>query len=95
MAGGIEGTGKVSMTKKGLDDVFAKMPPCLIALEVGTHSPWVSRHLAAMGHEVIVANPHRIKLITQSNRKNTGRPKTAGGDPVADNVDPKNGSWKP
>src|SRR5260370_24795252 len=43
-----------------------------VALEVGTHSPWVSRQIAALGHEVIVANPHKVKLITQSARKNDG-----------------------
>jgi transposase len=57
-------------TKTGLDSLFGKMPPCRIALEVGTHSPWVSRHLKAMGHEVIVANPRKVKLITQSVKKN-------------------------
>jgi transposase len=57
-------------TKAGLDSLFAKMAPCRIALEVGTHSPWVSRHLAAMGHEVIVANPRKVRLITQSVKKN-------------------------
>ena len=57
-------------TKAGLDSLFAKMAPSRIALEVGTHSPWVSRHLAAMGHEVIVANAHKVKLITQSVQKN-------------------------
>jgi transposase len=46
------------------------MPSSRVALEVGTHSPWVSRHIAVMGHEVIVANPHKVKLITQSVRKN-------------------------
>jgi transposase len=39
-------------------------------MEVGTHSPWISRHLASLGHEVIVANAHQVKLITQSVRKN-------------------------
>jgi transposase len=53
-----------------LDSLFAKMPSSRVALEVGTHSPWVSRHLAGLGHEVIVANPHKLKLITQSVRKN-------------------------
>jgi len=57
-------------TQAGLSSLFGKMPPSRIALEVGTHSPWVSRHLAAMGHEVIVANPRKVKLITQSVRKN-------------------------
>jgi transposase len=40
-----------------------------VALEVGTHSPWVSRQLESYGHEVIVANAHKVKLITQSVRK--------------------------
>jgi transposase len=62
--------GKVPTTKVGFDLLFGKMAPCRIALEVGSHSPWVSRHLAALGHEVIVANPHRVKLITQSVKKN-------------------------
>jgi transposase len=42
---------------------------CRIAIEVGTHSPWVSRLLAEIGHEVIVANPRQLKLITESSRK--------------------------
>jgi transposase len=61
---------KLPTTKTGLDSLFGKMAPCRIALEVGTHSPWVSRHLKAMGHEVIVANPRKVKLITQSVKKN-------------------------
>lgn len=61
---------KLPTTKRGLSEQFGKMAPCRIAIEVGTHSPWVSRHLAAMGHEVIVANPRKVKLITQSVKKN-------------------------
>ena len=61
---------KLPTTKTGLSAVFGKMPPCRIALEVGTHSPWVSRQLGEMGHEVIVANAHQVKLITQSVKKN-------------------------
>src|SRR5664280_2152059 len=69
-AGGIASEDQLPTTKAGLDSIFAKMAPCRMALEVGTHSPWVSRHLAAMGHEVIVANPRKVKLITQSVKKN-------------------------
>jgi transposase len=61
---------QVATTKGGLESIFAKMAACRIALEVGTHSPWVSRHLAGMGHEVIVANPRKVRLITQSAKKN-------------------------
>jgi transposase len=38
-------------------------------LEVRTHSPWVSRYLANLGYEVIVANPRRVELIADSTRK--------------------------
>ena len=69
-AGEIVNEGRLPTSKAGLDSVFAKMPSSRVALEVGTHSPWVSRHLAGLGHEVIVANPHKLKLITQSVRKN-------------------------
>jgi len=69
-AGEVVNEDQVPTTKAGLDSLFAKMPASRIALEVGTHSPWVSRHLASMGHEVIVANAHKVKLITQSVRKN-------------------------
>jgi transposase len=60
----------VATTKKALTAVFGKMPRSRIALEVGTHSPWVSRLLESFGHEVIVANARRVRVISQSNRKN-------------------------
>lgn len=61
---------KLPTSKAELESTFGKMPACRIALEVGMHSPWVSRVLATMGHEVIVANPHNVKLITKSVKKN-------------------------
>jgi transposase len=53
-----------------MNALFAKMPASRIAIEVGTHSPWVSRQLRSQGHEVIVANTHNVKLISQGVRKN-------------------------
>jgi transposase len=50
--------------------VFGAMPHCRMAIEVGAHSPWVSRTLKRLGHEVIVANARQVKLISQSSRKN-------------------------
>jgi transposase len=41
----------------------------VIAIEAGTHSPWISRLLARCGHEVIVANPVKVALITQNVHK--------------------------
>jgi len=46
------------------------MKPCRVAIEVGTHSPWVSRLLKSFGHEVIVANARQVQLISHSSRKN-------------------------
>ena len=68
--GEVASEGQLPTTRSGLNSLFEKMPSSRVALEVGTHSPWMSRHLAGMGHEVIVANPHKVKLITQSVRKN-------------------------
>jgi transposase len=45
------------------------MPRCRIALETGTHSPWMSRLLGEMGHEVIVANARNVRLIGESRKK--------------------------
>jgi transposase len=40
-----------------------------IAIETGTHSPWVSRLLEECGHEVLVANAHKLRLIYANKRK--------------------------
>lgn len=44
-------------TRGGLTRYFGEQGPWCVVLEVGTHSPWVSRALTAMGHDVVVANP--------------------------------------
>src|SRR5438477_116961 len=48
---------------------FEKMPASRIALETGTHSPWVSRLLIELGHEAIVAHSRNVRLIGESRRK--------------------------
>jgi len=56
-------------TPKGIQQVFCRIPRSRIALETGTHSPWVSRQLTQMGHEVIVAHARNVRLIGESSRK--------------------------
>jgi transposase len=41
-----------------------------IAIEVGTHSPWVSRLLEECAHEVLVANARKVRLTYGDKRKN-------------------------
>ncbi len=47
----------VPTTETGITQYFAKRARCRVVIEVGTHSPWVSRMLEQLGHETIVANP--------------------------------------
>ena len=49
---------------------FGAQAPCRVVLEVGTHSPWVSRLLAQWGHEVIVANPSAMYARGPRRRRN-------------------------
>ncbi len=48
---------------------FDSERPLRLAIEAGTHSPWVSRLLEECGHEVLVANPRKIRLIYANKRK--------------------------
>jgi transposase len=60
---------KLPTTPEAMKQIFGRIPRSLIALETGTHSPWVSRLLTELGHEVIVAHAQKVQLITKSNRK--------------------------
>src|SRR3989449_7173605 len=60
---------KVATTPKAMKEVFGGMPRSRIALETGMHSPWVSRLLSELGHEVIVAHARNVRLIGESRRK--------------------------
>ena len=60
---------RVSTTPKAIKEMFGVMPGSRIALETGTHSPWVSRLLSELGHETIVAHARSVRLIGESSRK--------------------------
>jgi transposase len=68
-AGAVVREGSVASSKRAMLQTFGGMKRCRIAIEVGTHSPWVSRLLKSLGHEVIVANARQVKLISASSRK--------------------------
>jgi transposase len=68
-AGAVVEEGRVMLSVAGVRKVFGARPPCRLALEVGTHSPWVSRLLAELGYEVIVANARQVGLIARSQKK--------------------------
>ena len=60
---------KLSTRPKALREVFGVMPHSRVALETGTHSPWVSRLMKELGHEVIVAQASKVRLIGESRKK--------------------------
>ena len=68
-AGNVLGEQRVSTTAKAMREVFGRMARCRMALETGMHSPWVSRLLNELGHEVIVAHARNVRLIGESRRK--------------------------
>src|SRR5450759_3151188 len=68
-AGEVIGEQKLGTTPKAMKEVFAAMPRSRIALETGMHSPWVSRLLSELSHEVIVAHARNVRLIGESRRK--------------------------
>jgi transposase len=55
--------GRLRTTPDDLYRRFGFEKQLKIALEVGTHSPWVNRILEECGHEVLVANPRKTRLI--------------------------------
>jgi transposase len=62
--------GRLRTTPEALRRRFAsEQPPMRIAIETGTHSPWVSRLLEECGHEVLVANARKLRLIYANKRK--------------------------
>lgn len=59
--GNIVAEGALGTTQAELDGLFSSIPTCRIAIEVGTHSPWVSALLESHGHKVFVANLPRLQ----------------------------------
>ena len=68
-AGQIRQEQRVRTSAKALREVFGAMARSRIAVEIGTHSPWISRLLSELGHEVIVANARKVRLIGESRKK--------------------------
>ena len=61
--------GRLRTSPQALGQRFEGCEPMRIAIEVGTHSPWVSRLLEERGHQVLVANARKLRLIYQNKRK--------------------------
>lgn len=61
--------GVVATKQEALRVCFQRWSKSRVVMENGTHSRWVSRLLKGMGHEVIVANAYKVRLICENDRK--------------------------
>ena len=63
--------GRLRTTPEALKRRFSsEQQPLRIAIEAGTHSPWVSRVLEGeCGHKVLVDNARKVRLIYTNKRK--------------------------
>lgn len=61
--------GSVATEATGVLSEFQKFAPQSFILETGTHARWMAQLLEAMGHEVVVANARKLKLISENNTK--------------------------
>ena len=71
--GEVMGEGRIKTEEGALRKHFENEERMRVAMECGTHSPWISRLLAKLGHEVIVANARKLKGVTQEEVRNDRR----------------------
>jgi transposase len=69
VSGEVVEEGRLRTTPEAFRRRFSSEQPLRIAVETGTHSPWASRVLKECGHEVLVANARKLRLIYANKRK--------------------------
>jgi transposase len=67
--GQIQHEGTLVNDRVALALLLTQYPAATVALEAGTHSPWISRYLTGLGATVIVANPRKLHAISRHERK--------------------------
>lgn len=68
-AGAVREEGRFSSTEAGLRRVLGHRAPARVVLEVGGHSRWMQEVVRSLGHEPVVANARRLRLIYAVDRK--------------------------
>jgi len=69
LQGNVLQKGRLRSEGRAIHEQFSQLAPQRIVMETGTHSPWMSRLLKGCGHEVIVANARKLRLITENDEK--------------------------
>ncbi len=75
----LDESGKVKLslsidnTMESIKTLFSKYKGATVAIEAGTHSPWISRLLKSLGCNVLVGNPRKLRVIWESDNKTDTR----------------------
>jgi transposase len=77
-AGQIMREASVPNTRPALAQLLAEFPHATVALEAGTHSPWISRYLTGLGATVLVANPRKLHAISRNEFRFTKKKSSTG-----------------
>lgn len=68
-AGEVQQRRRLPTTEASLRRFFGRIERVRVVLESSCVTPWVSRLLGEMGHEVVVLNPRRVRLVAESTLK--------------------------
>ena len=60
---------RIKTDREQLARLLGSRPPARILVEASTESEWVARHLEALGHEVIVADPNFAPMYATRSRR--------------------------
>ena len=63
----------IRTSRSALTKYFSKQKRLRVVIEAGSHSNWIAQLLERLGHEVIVAHPRQLKLMSESLSKNDRR----------------------
>ena len=71
--GNLMNTVTIENTAQALRSFFKQYKTTVVAVEAGTHSPWISRLLESMGCKVLVGNPRKLRAIWDNEQKSDER----------------------
>jgi transposase len=60
---------RIPTTIAAVERYFGQKQAARVVMEVGTHSGWISRRLSEMGHEVLVADPRKVRSLMGDDEK--------------------------
>src|ERR1044071_3692735 len=58
------------LRRAGVEAFFKTLPPCIVGMEACASAPYRARPISALGHEVRLIAPAKLKPYVQHGRKN-------------------------